>query len=90
MFYGRADARFCCGACRQQAYRERAHEAQFAATRGRAASTRGQAAATRRSAQETCVRARAVREETHETLRKSRATLIACKQPLTDRTGPGR
>jgi hypothetical protein len=25
LFYGRADARYCCGSCRQKAYRKRSH-----------------------------------------------------------------
>jgi len=74
-FYGRADARFCCGACRQKAYRACAHEAHRTAARG-------QAAATRQRAKETVKRARTVEQQAAAIKRKADATLAAARDSL--------
>ena len=50
-FYGRADAHYCCGACRQKNYRARlAHHAAAEAARVQARETRQQARALREQA----------------------------------------
>jgi hypothetical protein len=71
-FYGRADARYCCGACRQKAYRK--HTARRAAlatvprprtslTAAQARQIRQQARAMRENAVAMRERARAIREK---------------------------
>jgi hypothetical protein len=56
VFYGRADARYCCGACRQKAHRARARVA-------RRTAIQAQGAAARRSARDTREHAQAAREQ---------------------------
>ena len=69
-FYGRVDARYCCGACRQKAHRARARAALRTATRAKAA-------ATRQSAREARERAYAARDQARTAHRKTRAALAA-------------
>ena len=73
-FYGRVDARYCCGGCRQKAYRSRAARraadetvpppelsnarAQARQTREHARAARERAAALHRAAAQTVARAR--------------------------------
>jgi hypothetical protein len=69
VFYGRADARYCCGACRQKAHRVRARVA-------RRTAIQAQGAAARRSARGIREHARAARESAQR-VRESRAAVIA-------------
>jgi hypothetical protein len=69
VFYGRADARYCCGACRQKAHRARARVE-------RRSAIQAQSAATRRSARDIREHAQAARESAQR-LRGSRAAMIA-------------
>lgn len=70
MFYGRADARYCCGACRQKAYRAAAAgravdqmvpAPQLASAVAQALEVRQQARAARESASKVRQRAAAMR-----------------------------
>ena len=75
-FYGRVDARYCCGACRQAAYRLR--------TRRRAADKTVPAPKPSRAvaqAQQTRKIARAARDRAKATRRASSATLAASSRP---------
>ena len=69
VFYGRADARYCCGACRQKSHRARARVA-------RRTAIQAQGAATRRSARDIREHAQAARERSAQS-REPRAAMIA-------------
>jgi len=70
VFYGRADARYCCGACRQKAHRARAGVA-------RRTAIQAQGAAARRSARDAREHAQVAREHSAQRLHESRAAMIA-------------
>ena len=86
-----APTRYCCGACRQKAYRARVHL-------GRRSAMRAQAAAARQDARKTRERAQALRQQSAQARRESLAARIAatnqgirpcgrCHGPVPEGTG---